>query len=143
MKKFLSIVFLWLVSMNVLCGAQEYYVYSVSGKVLDMESKTIVPCKRLCADAVVDLKKGSRIILIAIDNSELYTIKGESKGCIRNLLANEEVIRKKVSPQYVEMLLKKSSTSESRRNGYMQSSTNVYRDVDSSILKKSLGVIGN
>ena len=136
MKKFLSIVFLWLVSMNVLCGAQEYYVYSVSGKVLDMESKTIVPSKKLCADAVVDLKKGSRIILIAIDKGELYTIKGESKGCIQNLLANEKVIRKKVTPQYVEMLLKKSSTSESRRNGYMQSSANVYRDVDSSILKK-------
>ena len=125
-----------MVSMNVLCSAQEYYVYSVSGKVMDKESKAMVPGKKLCADAVVDLKEGSRIILIGIDKSELYTLKGELKGCILDLLENEGVIKKKVTSQYVEMLLKKSSTAESRRNGYMQSSANVYRDVDSSFLKR-------
>lgn len=131
MKHFLFIILL--VLFTVSASAQRYQVYTVSGKVTTSvggKTKSVTPKMSLTAATTLTVADASRIVLINELAKQMCTIKGAAKGTVKQLLGGKTASVKTVSPQYIAVLMKKSSGNTSR-SAYMQSAATSYRDLDS------------
>lgn len=131
MKHILFIILLALFTVTV--SAQTYHVYSVLGKVTSTvggTSKNVTPKMTLSAATSLTVADASRIVLINEQAKQMCTIKGAAKGTVKQLLGGKTASVKTVSPQYIAVLMKKSSGNTSR-SAYMQSAATSYRDLDS------------
>lgn len=131
MKHILFIILLAL--FTVTASAQTYHVYSVLGKVTSTVGgtpKNVTPKMTLSAATSLTVADASRIVLINEQTKQMCTIKGAAKGTVKQLLGGKTASVKTVSPQYIAVLMKKSSGNTSR-SAYMQSAATSYRDLDS------------
>lgn len=131
MKHILFIILLALFTVTV--SAQTYHVYSVLGKVtftVGGTPKNVTPKMTLSAATSLTVADASRIVLINEQAKQMCTIKGAAKGTVKQLLGGKTASVKTVSPQYIAVLMKKSSGNTSR-SAYMQSAATSYRDLDS------------
>lgn len=135
MKHILFIIMLTLFSVSV--SAQTYHVYTVSGKVTSTvggKSKNVTPKMTLTATTNLTVADASRIVLINEQAKQMCTIKGAAKGTVKQLLSGKTASVKIVSPQYIAVLMKKSSDNTSR-SAYMQSAATSFRDLDSLLIQ--------
>lgn len=135
MKKLL-IIMLLLVSATAY--GQTYYVYSVSGKVTENatgKSKSVTPKMTITDVTNLSVADGSRIVLVNEAKKQMYTVRGTAKGTVKQLLAGKSASIKTVSPQYIAVLMKKSSGATSNRSSYMQSAATSFRDLDSLLIQ--------
>lgn len=130
MKYLLSIILFLMTAIGI--SAQRYHVYSVSGKVTDTNSKKNVLPKQILSDgSKLTLGEGARLVLINEKEKEMYTIKGPTQGTVSVLAYGKTTTTKSITPQYMAMILKKSSTNKVNRNTFMQSAATSFREIDS------------
>ena len=131
MKHFLFIILL--VLFTVSASAQTYQVYTVSGKVTTTvggKTKSVTPKMFLTAATTLTIADASRIVLINEQAKQMCTIKGTAKGTVKQLLSGKSATIKTVSPQYIAILMKRSSGTTARST-HMQSAATSFRDLDS------------
>lgn len=112
--------------------AQKIIVYSVMGNVTEIKngSKNKVLVKaQLAQQSYIIVESSSRIILLDDATKEMYTINGKIEGKLCQMMKSNNVVKKKLSPQYFSVLMKKLSSTNSR-NTYMQSAATSFRDTD-------------
>lgn len=135
MRQILFIVMLTLFSVSI--SAQTYHVYTVSGKVTSTvggKSKNVTPKMTLTAVTNLTVADASRIVLINEQAKQMCTIKGVAKGTVKQLLVGNNASVKTVSPQYIDVLMKKTSGNNSR-SAYMQSAATSFRNLDSLLIQ--------
>lgn len=135
MKQLLIIMLLF---VSVAAYGQTYYVYSVSGKVTESatgKSKSVTPKMTITDATNLSITDGSRIVLVNEAKKQMCTVRGAAKGTVKQLLAGKSASIKTVSPQYIAVLMKKSSGATSNRSAYMQSAATSFRDLDSLLIQ--------
>lgn len=125
---FFMLIFFWVSSVS----AQNIIVYSVIGSVTECKNNVrnkVLPKTKLSVTSHIVMEASSRIVMLDEINKEMYTIKGAADGKIDQLLTNNNVLRKKLTPQYFSLLMNKLSSTVSR-NTYMQSAATSFRDTE-------------
>lgn len=124
MKKiFFTLVLLF---MTLIANAQQYKVYSVTGKVT-ADGKTVVARQVLTAKSVLSIPKGGKIVLYNTTNKKLTTLKVAGNGTVATLMklgGNSNIN----SGSYLSFITNKMTNDESKDNTYMQSAGTVYRE---------------
>ena len=124
----LILMFFWLSSAS----AQKMIVYSVIGSVTECitgSRSRVFPKKRLSVSSHIVMDVSSRIVLLDETNNDMYTFKGVVDGKLEQLLKKDNVLKKKLTPQYFSILINKLSGTVSR-NAYMQSAGSSFRDTE-------------
>lgn len=136
---FLVFIFFWVSSVS----AQKIIVYSVMGTVTENNignKSKVLPKAKLSLTSHIVMDGSSRIVLLDDVNKEMYTIKGAADGKIDLLLKSDKAVKKKLSSQYISVLMNKLTGTISR-NAYMQSAATSFRDTE--VLMESFDSLKN
>lgn len=115
--------------LSVLVYGQNYKVYSVTGKVT-ANGKNVTAQQAVTSKTVLDIAKGSKIILFDESNSKLATLKGAGKGSVGELVKKAGNSEKKISGSYLAFVTEKMVSGGKKGSTYMQSAGTAYRTGD-------------
>lgn len=137
MKKFITLLFLALLSAST-CGiaAQTYIVSELKGEAKLINGKQKTPVKKrqsLSGTHVLHVPASAKVVLLDSLNRKQYTIDHPCTGSVRQLIEEGRVSVKNLSKQYLKFLLAKVRRENSpvEDSSYMQTSAHAYREGDS------------
>lgn len=139
MKKELIALCLFIIgSLSSTVYAQDLYVYSIVGKVKEVKGRVSAELnvrQTLTMKSVLNMTKGSEIVLIDPENSKQYTLSGIGTSSVQRMIARSDKSTKDLKKMYLEFLMKQLSgkgvlTSQKAVDGGYAS---IERDMDDSV----------
>lgn len=130
-----------LVASSLFCTlrAQDLYVYSIIGQVKEVKGRVSAELnvrQTVTMKSVLNMKKGSQIVLIDPENSKQYTLSGVGTSSVQRMIARSDKSTKDLKKMYLDFLMKQLSgkgvlTSQKAVDGGYAS---IERDMNDSIL---------
>lgn len=139
MKKELIALCLFIIgSLSSAVYAQDLYVYSIVGKVKEVKGRVSAELnvrQTLTMKSVLNMTKGSEIVLIDPENSKQYTLSGIGTSSVQRMIARSDKSTKDLKKMYLDFLMKQLSgkgvlTSQKAVDGGYAS---IERDMDDSV----------
>ena len=110
--KLIAICLILIGSLSCTASAQDLYVYSILGKVKEVKGKVSAELnvrQTLTMKSVINMTKGSQIVLIDPDNSKQYTLTGVGTSSVQRLIARSDKSTKELKKMYLDFLMKQLS----------------------------------
>ena len=110
--KLIAICLILIGSLSGTASAQDLYVYSILGKVKEVKGKVSAELnvrQTLTMKSVINMTKGSQIVLIDPDNSKQYTLTGVGTSSVQRLIARSDKSTKELKKMYLDFLMKQLS----------------------------------
>ncbi len=136
-----TILFGLLAMSSLFCkvSAQDLYVYSIVGQVKEVKGRVSADLnvrQTVTMKSVLNMKKGSQIVLIDPENSKQYTLSGVGTSSVQRMIARSDKSTKDLKKMYLDFLMKQLSgkgvlTSQKAVDGGYAS---IERDMSDSIL---------
>lgn len=139
MKKKLIALCLFLIgSLSSTICAQDLYVYSITGKVKEVKGRMSAELnvrQTVTMKSVLNMAKGSQIVLIDPENKKQYTLSSVGTSSVQRLIARSDKSTKDLKDMYLAFLMKQLSgkgvlTSQKAVDGGYAS---IERDMDDSV----------
>ena len=136
--KLIALCLVLIGSLSGTVSAQDLYVYSITGKVKVVKGRMSAELnvrQTLTMKSVINMTKGSQILLIDPDNSKQYTLSGTGTSSVQRLIARSDKSTKELKKMYLDFLMKQLSgkgvlTSQKAVDGGYAS---IERDMDDSV----------
>lgn len=136
--KLIALCLVLIGSLSGTVSAQDLYVYSITGKVKEVKGRMSAELnvrQTLTMKSVINMTKGSQIVLIDPDNSKQYTLSGTGTSSVQRLIARSDKSTKELKKMYLDFLMKQLSgkgvlTSQKAVDGGYAS---IERDMDDSV----------
>lgn len=109
MKTYILLLLLALFTCASRVNAQKLYVYETVGDVRLVKGKvasTITVRQELSMKSIINMKKGSRLVLIDAKECKRYTLSTEGTASVENIIAKSSKSIKKLSTAYMEFIMK-------------------------------------
>lgn len=110
--KLIALCLILIGSLSGIASAQDLYVYSILGKVKEVKGKVSAELnvrQTLTMKSVINMTKGSQIVLIDPDNSKQYTLTGVGTSSVQRLIARSDKSTKELKKMYLDFLMKQLS----------------------------------
>lgn len=124
-----TVVFAMLLFCGFHCFADDFTVFSVTGKV-NVGTESVKKGMTLKSTTEVIIGDNSKLVLIDDKNNKIVTVQGNAKGKISEVVKSSNSSLKSVTAKYITYM-KQKMTDTARDKDHMQSAGTSYRETDS------------